>query len=70
MEAIWRRQNKIQKIGESIYLFFKPGEYKLETYRPKINRLKLTLGLTGTIICLITPATNWIIPMIGRWILK
>lgn len=47
MEQItnWKRQNIIQRYGRSIYEFFSPSNCNLETYRPKLSKLRVTTGL-------------------------
>jgi len=68
----WKRQNRIQKYGESIYKYFKPVDvnYPFEVYNPKIKRWRI--GIASIVIggCLITPFTNWMIPFVVRWMVR
>jgi len=41
----------------------------IEAYIPKITA-KEKIGAIGIIICILTPATNWMIPFIGGWALR
>ena len=68
----WKRQNRIQKYGRSIYEFFKPAKmaYQFETYKPKINRKRLVLGTAFIGFCIATPVTNVMIPSTVRWMVR
>lgn len=68
--------NKLQKALHSgirsFKQFFKPnpGDYQFETYTPKIKKGKLVVGIGGTGVCLATPATNWAIIPLWRWVVR
>ena len=42
----------------------------LKPYIPKLNKLKIGVGCGGILLCLFTPATNFLIPFIIGWGLK
>lgn len=54
--------------GDLILLGYRHPSCKL--YTPKRNKWKLgaLLGFIG--VCLVTPATNWLIPVVGKGINK
>ena len=37
-----------------------------ESYKPKLKKLVLGLGGFLILVCLVTPATNWMIPKIAK----
>ena len=78
MITTYTRQNKIQKKAISIFRFFKP-DYKtirklktkgIEVYTPKLNKIKLGIGVFLILLCIVTPLTNWAIPFIIKGVLK
>ena len=42
----------------------------LSAYIPKLNKLRLVVGGLLVVGCLMTPATNWLIPFLVGWGLK
>jgi len=74
----FHKQNKIQKeVGWFIELF-KPNKNKISdlnrkgiiTYRPALNKIRLTVGIFLVGGCIITPMTNWLIPFAVKWVVK
>jgi len=70
----YKRQNKIQ---ESLNALFPNWKYAnivrhrgVEFYTPKINKFRLGVFVLLVVGCLITPATNWIIPFLIGWVLR
>jgi len=41
-----------------------------ETYKPKIKKYKIPITILLIVTCLVTPATNWMIPFAVGWMLK
>ena len=66
----WKRQNRLQVQGRKIYEFFKPSICNYETYRPKIKKWRMGLGIGVITFCMVTPCTNWMIPSVVRWMIK
>ena len=69
------RQNKIQRSVQPIVEKFFPnktlsGFYHLETYSPRLNKLKLTAFVIGAVACVVTPFTNWLVIPLTGWALK
>ena len=42
----------------------------LKPYVPKLNKLRVGVGLSLMLVCLATPFTNGLIPFIIGWLLK
>lgn len=43
---------------------------EVDLYKPKVNKLKFAGVLVFVGTCLITPCTNWLIPVVGKTIDK
>ena len=39
-------------------------------YRPKVNKKKRFALLAFVALCLVTPCTNWLIPVVGKGLAK
>ncbi len=51
-----------------ILLGYRNKECKL--YKPKVNKKKLWLILGFVGVCIVTPGTNWLIPVVAKGISK
>ncbi len=68
---LWEIKNKIRR-------FFSPDariklilrERGIFIYKPKMSRAKLFVAIFLCLVCILTPATNWAIPLLIGWSLK
>lgn len=78
MIETYGKTNKIKKGWIELKERFKPNKHTenilknkgLGVYIPRLNKLRVGVGLVLVGVCLITPATNWTIPFIVGWALK
>lgn len=62
----WKKQNKLQEVGEKIYRIFKPIPCGFETFIPTSTKFALGGLAVLFVVCLLTPGTNWLlIPAVG-----
>jgi len=74
----YHKQNKIQRQAIEFIQIFKPNSNQvmslrnkgIETYKPKINRIKLSVGSLVIAGCLVTPCTNLFIIPVLKWLIK
>ena len=74
----YHRQNFIQKQLAPFECLFNNITYQmkemksrgLDFYNPRVNRVKLSIGLLLIVGCLCTWGTNLMILPIGRWMLR
>ena len=75
---IYGRANMLKSLGRKVYERVKINPYSMiflrkrgvGVYVPKLNKIKLGIGLVGVVVLLATPFTNWLIPFLVGWILK
>ena len=68
---IQRQINKFINLFKRDYVKIdKLKEKGIKVYTPKLNKLKVGVGVAGCVGCLLTPFTNWTIPFIVGWILR
>ena len=71
-------QNRIQKEVMQFIRIFKHDFNKvnqledrgIKIYTPKLNKIKVFIGVAFTIVCLLTPFTNFLIPLNIMWVIK
>ncbi len=69
------KQNAFIKQAREIKNIFKPSRHTInlikgvgcEIYQPKFNKIKLSFAGVVIVACLVTPATNWLIPFVMGW---
>jgi len=74
----YHKENMIQKNINKFFNLFRRDQDRIDqlvengikVYNPKLNKVKVGVGVAGCVGCLLTPATNWIIPFIVGWIVK
>ena len=72
------KQNQLQKVVMNLKELRTTNKHTktlliskgLKPYIPKLNKLKIGVGCGGILLCLFTPATNFLIPFIMGWGVK
>ena len=72
------KQNILKSIVGTIKNRFKINPYSKVTlnnigvgcYIPRLNKIRIGVGLVLIGVCLMTPFTNWLIPFLIGWVLK
>ena len=66
-----RQINKFMNLFKRDYVKIeKLKEKDIKVYTPKLNKVKVSVGVVGCVGCLLTPFTNWFIPFIIGWMIR